>query len=123
MPAIRTPLASREGEPAKARPSTIAARPATAARIAVRCQSRRRWARVLRRRRGRGRTREYLRRAGKVAKSSHGSGGFFLFGAASLKREELDPAADVQADAGDVRREVGAEEDDRIRDILRFSGP
>src|SRR5947207_2547407 len=114
MPAIRTPLARREGEPAKASPSTIAARPASAARIAVRCQNRRRWARVLRRRRGRDRTTEYLRRAGKVAKSSHGCGGFFLLGTVRLKREELDPAADVEADARDVRREVGAEEDDRV---------
>src|SRR5439155_4160581 len=40
-----------------------------------------------------------------------------------LESEELDPAADVEADAGDVRREVGAEKDDRIRDVLRLSGP
>src|SRR5256885_5192483 len=154
---MRTPLASREGEPATARPSTIAARAASAARIAVRCQNTRRWTRVLRRLRGR--TRGYLRRAGKAAKSSLGCGRFLrVLGmwATSLQRdrgllrhghsrhglvsdtrpwdlpscaeqplesEELDPAADVEADAGDVRREVGAEKDDRIRDVLRLSGP
>ncbi len=40
---------------------------------------------------------------------------------AGSKREELDAAADVQADPGDVGGEVGAEEGDRVRDVLRLA--
>src|SRR5205085_3384494 len=40
----------------------------------------------------------------------------------SSEGEELDAAADVQPDARDVRREVGAEERDRVRHVLRLAG-
>src|SRR5438876_1977108 len=63
-PAIRTPPASRDGEPAKTRPRTTATSTATAPRMSVRCQSMRRWARVLGRRRDR--TRKDGRRLGKA---------------------------------------------------------
>src|SRR4051812_3791681 len=38
-----------------------------------------------------------------------------------LEREELDAAGDVQADAGDVAREIGAQKGDRVRDVLRLA--
>src|SRR3954453_16629322 len=41
---------------------------------------------------------------------------------AGLEGEELDPAGDVQADAGDVRGQGGAQERDRVRDVLRLTG-
>src|SRR4029453_14739957 len=40
-----------------------------------------------------------------------------------LEREELDPAGDVEADAGDVRGQVRAQERDRVRDVLRVARP
>src|SRR6476619_2988428 len=64
-PAIRTPLASRLGEPAKTSPRTTAARAVRAARIAVRWTSTRRWACVLGRRLL-GRTSVYFRLRGKL---------------------------------------------------------
>src|SRR5579864_7798761 len=42
---------------------------------------------------------------------------------APLEDEELDAAGDVELDAGDVRGEVGAEEGDRVRDLLRLTRP
>src|SRR5205823_11024228 len=39
------------------------------------------------------------------------------------KNEKLYSAADIQLDAGDVGGEVGAEEGDRVRDLLRLAGP
>src|SRR5439155_4230681 len=41
--------------------------------------------------------------------------------ASALEGEQLDPAADVEADAGDVGSKVRAQECDRIRDILRLA--
>src|SRR4029077_5371196 len=43
--------------------------------------------------------------------------------AGALEGEELDAAGDVELDAGDVRGEVGAEEGDRVRDLLRLTRP
>ena len=36
--------------------------------------------------------------------------------------EQLDAAGDVELDAGDVAREVGAEERDRVRDVVGLAG-
>src|SRR6266508_3978036 len=44
-------------------------------------------------------------------------------GTALLERKELDPAADVQADAGHVGGEIGAQEGDRVRNVLRLARP
>src|SRR6185503_20547897 len=43
-------------------------------------------------------------------------------GRSRSKGEELDAAADVQPDTGDVRRQVGAEERDCVRNVLRLAG-
>src|SRR5581483_4392449 len=101
-PAMRVPLARCADAPAKRSGSTTAtATSSVVTSTTIRVQ-------------GRARAGARRRTAGDEAATPPGY--------RSLEDEQLDAARDVELDAGDVPGEVGAEECDRVRDVLRLAG-